>query len=401
MRFQRIVGQMPPASLAPVSDPAQAVPQALTTALSVAYAHNPGLHATFENIDAAQSAKKVAQSRYYPTLELGARHGVYQNTNGFDGRIDRDRNGEESVVELRARYNLFRGMSDRAADHAAAYRVNQSQDLRDKACVDLRQTLAIAHNDVLNVQFKLRALESHRSNAVNVITAYREQFDAGRCSLLDVLDAQNEAFQAERALINGRFDLSTAQARTLQSMGTLLDVLSARPDTLADATQDDGGARAQNYCTAFAAQDMNMQTQLTEVLQAPAPIAPAAQVVPVVTEKAFVVQGDALFDSGSATLGAQAIAALKPLLDQLQQAAQVRMIEITGHTDSSGHAARNQTLSEARAQSVKAYLIQAGVDAALIQTHGVAATQPLADNATAAGRAQNRRVEIRVQMTQP
>ena len=71
-------------------------------------------------------------------------------------------------------------------------------------------------------------------------------------------------------------------------------------------------------------------------------------------------------------------------------------IDIYGHTDSTGSDAYNQALSERRAQSVASYLSSRGVAPARMATRGFGETQPIADNATEYGRAQNRRVEIKV-----
>lgn len=72
------------------------------------------------------------------------------------------------------------------------------------------------------------------------------------------------------------------------------------------------------------------------------------------------------------------------------------IIEVTGHTDSTGSAAYNKTLSEQRASSVAAYLAAQGVNRRRIITEGIGETMPVADNATPAGRQQNRRVELRL-----
>ena len=77
-------------------------------------------------------------------------------------------------------------------------------------------------------------------------------------------------------------------------------------------------------------------------------------------------------------------------------------IDVLGHTDSTGSDAYNQTLSVNRAQSVADYLSARGVASARIGVRGFGETQPIATNATEAGRAQNRRVEIKVvPVTQP
>ncbi|WJF89529.1 OmpA family protein [Paraburkholderia bonniea] len=92
-----------------------------------------------------------------------------------------------------------------------------------------------------------------------------------------------------------------------------------------------------------------------------------------------------------------------PVLDQVAQTL-VQNPEVTaqvvGHTDSTGQPAHNQTLSVNRAQSVTNYLAQRGIAAQRLSAQGVGQTQPVADNSTEAGRAQNRRVEVFLRATQ-
>ena len=72
------------------------------------------------------------------------------------------------------------------------------------------------------------------------------------------------------------------------------------------------------------------------------------------------------------------------------------MIDVLGHTDSDGAEAYNQTLSERRAQSVSSYLGSRGIASVRIATMGYGETRPIASNETPDGKAQNRRVEIKV-----
>ena len=74
-----------------------------------------------------------------------------------------------------------------------------------------------------------------------------------------------------------------------------------------------------------------------------------------------------------------------------------RKILVEGHTDSTGSAEFNMKLSELRAESVKAVLVENAVSPDRIETHGYASTKPVANNGTPAGRSQNRRVEVVVQ----
>jgi len=86
-----------------------------------------------------------------------------------------------------------------------------------------------------------------------------------------------------------------------------------------------------------------------------------------------------------------------PVLDQVAQTLVQNpelVAQVVGHTDGTGNPNANMTLSQNRAQSVAAYLVNRGVAANRLGAQGVGSTQPVADDATAMGRAQNRRVEI-------
>lgn len=102
------------------------------------------------------------------------------------------------------------------------------------------------------------------------------------------------------------------------------------------------------------------------------------------------------FDFGSAVLRPESQANL-PAIAEAIRAAPAGLLRLAGHTDSRGDAAKNQALSLARAEAVRAALIQ--LDASLatrLKAEGFGATQPVATNTTLEGRAQNRRVELRL-----
>lgn len=107
-----------------------------------------------------------------------------------------------------------------------------------------------------------------------------------------------------------------------------------------------------------------------------------------------LVMGDAvLFPTGSYTLSAAADASLSRIAYNLKQFPDTD-ITVIGYTDNTGSEQLNQTLSQERAQSVVNYLEQCGVSASRLKAIGKGWDDPVASNSTAAGRAQNRRVEI-------
>lgn len=109
----------------------------------------------------------------------------------------------------------------------------------------------------------------------------------------------------------------------------------------------------------------------------------------------LVLGGEQAFESGSARLTPAAHEEIRRLADVLLRFPKSRVI-VEGHSDSSGDALRNLTLSEDRAAAVRNELILSGVDPTSIRARGLGSGVPVADNSTAEGRARNRRVEIRI-----
>jgi outer membrane protein OmpA-like peptidoglycan-associated protein len=101
------------------------------------------------------------------------------------------------------------------------------------------------------------------------------------------------------------------------------------------------------------------------------------------------------FETASAELLPASTVELDRLVTLLKSAPDLR-VELSGHTDNVGADADNLKLSQARAESVRAYVIDAGIDAGRLEAKGYGETQPVADNDTDSGRAKNRRTEVKV-----
>jgi OOP family OmpA-OmpF porin len=136
-----------------------------------------------------------------------------------------------------------------------------------------------------------------------------------------------------------------------------------------------------------------MAGYVTDVLLAPATV---------VKYEKNTLSASALFDHDKSNLKDEGKAALHALDESIKaKGASVVDINVIGHTDSDGTEEYNQTLSIRRADAVRDYMVSEGVDAAIIDVSGEGELNPIASNATKEGRAENRRVDIHVGITQP
>lgn len=218
-RFQRLVGAAPANDLSSVPALHGGLPTESSTMMLAALNRNPAIRGAIENVRAADSAVDVRKAAYQPRLDLRLKNERGSDLNGYNGSTD------NKTAELVLSWNLFNGLSDMARSRQYADQRSVAKDLRDKTCRDVRQTAAIAFNDTRKLVEQLVYLDQHQLATEKARDAYRKQFDIGQRTLLDLLDTENELFQAKRAYVNADHDLLIAQARTQASQGNLLQTL--------------------------------------------------------------------------------------------------------------------------------------------------------------------------------
>ncbi|MDR0777548.1 MAG: TolC family outer membrane protein [Azonexus sp.] len=221
-RYQRLVGAMPPAVAVKPDDLDAMLPANSNDALNNLYRSNPTLLAAIENVEAAQYDINVRRAAYSPRFDLRA---YTDDTKHYLGSYDRY---GQNVAEIVMNWNLFRGGSDRARERQYMEHRNTALDLREKACRDTRQTLLIAYNDVQRLRVQRDYLATQVALLERTLIAYRDQFNIGQRSLLDVLDTENELLSARRNVVNAENDLALSMLRTYAGTGNLLQALGLR-----------------------------------------------------------------------------------------------------------------------------------------------------------------------------
>lgn len=280
-RYQRLVGQLPAPNLAAPESMGQFL-KAGSGFPAEAVRSNPEFKSAVATIRAYRSDSGVRRSAYSPTVELRARQSIETNQSGVGGDY------RDTALEVVLSYNLYRGGSDKARVNQYVAKLNSAYDLRDKACRDVWQTGEIAFNDSQRLAAQIKLLSQHELSTSKARQAYQQQFDIGQRSLLDLLDTENELYQARRALANAEYDLQLSAVRVLATSGTLLSTLKLQtlstqePDTTANTEADDALMLCDNQVPALPALDRSFNSRPASLPADPGtPVTQASPVAPI------------------------------------------------------------------------------------------------------------------------
>jgi outer membrane protein OmpA-like peptidoglycan-associated protein len=233
--------------------------------------------------------------------------------------------------------------------------------------------------DRANADFQTRQTEIVKQGKIDLSDSERRTADAQaeinkQAAIKAAKDKADNDYQMQQAVIaQGKKDLNDAERRTAETQAELDKQAALR--------------------TAKDKADADLRDSEKRTADALAELASLASLKEEKRGLVLTLSGSILFRSAEATLLPQA----QVKLDQVAKALlaiRARNITVEGHTDSQGSVAYNQGLSQRRADAVRDYLIQRDYPADHIQSLGRGKGSPIADNASAEGRANNRRVEI-------
>lgn len=221
-QFQRLVGQSPQGLIFPRAD-INALPPTLQAGLEQAFENNPVIKVSQVDVDSARFQFQQRKGSYYPTVSLEAAQTWRDDAGGIEGSSD------ELSAMLRLKYNLYNGGSDKDIADSAAYQLNKAKDFRDRTFRSVEEGLRLSWSALdLTVQQK-EFLQDHVDAASETVIAYEKQYKIGKRTLLDVLNTENELFEARKGYIDAKYDEQFAKYRVFNATGVLLDAL--RVDT--------------------------------------------------------------------------------------------------------------------------------------------------------------------------
>jgi len=219
--YLEIVGSMPKDNLEDVEFNIT-LPESYEETLDYALANHPALAASKADIEHFKLQKKASKSFYYPRVDL-------ELNSTWDRTYDSDlAKSNEQTAFIRFNYNFYNGGSDKA-------KVEQDQFLRQEADEHLEwqrrrveKDVAFAWNTYKSSERRLAYLEGYVKSSEETSASYLQQFQIDERTLLDLLNTENEIFEARKEFLKVKYQNILAKYRVLTSMGIMLEKSKVR-----------------------------------------------------------------------------------------------------------------------------------------------------------------------------
>jgi adhesin transport system outer membrane protein len=221
-KYRRVVGLEPHNLRFP--GPLSGLPATRDEALAVAVRFNPTIRAAQADVDAAKYAFKVTDGAFVPNLSLEGRATHSDNTYPYLGVTHDDYSGKVVMS-----WDIFRGGQDAWRRNEMAERHTEATMRHARLQRDALESIDKAWAGRTVTATRVAALTRQLQADRKAIAAYEKEYELGQRSLIDLLNAQNQYFNAAVSLTSSRGVIVFADYQMLAAMGTLLEYLKAPP----------------------------------------------------------------------------------------------------------------------------------------------------------------------------
>jgi adhesin transport system outer membrane protein len=450
--FRRVLGRMPDVSTMVKPDVDVPMPDSIERAALYSINHNPSLLVSRYNIKGAQALWKQNEKDYYPKIDLE----VSQNYNDASDRNAFDQPDDRFRARIVLNYNIFRGGADSATSQKNISKINQEVEIQRDLKRQVIEGLDLSWNAYEMIGLQLKDLKEYKDFSAKTLELYKEEYDLGRRSLLDLLAAQNDFINSKSQIITAEYEHLFSKYRILDAMGLLpmavsgneqdyasrvnlytnagaheiLDSVPVKLDVDSDNIPDNedlcdnsvlennimpyGCKKIQRDSDGDGVYDSKDKDALTpkNAKVSPDGVALDTDLDGVKdyedlcpnTPLGYTVDKDGCASSVTLTVNFQKnstdiAAGLKNEIDEFSRFMKNNpgfKANIVGHSSRTAvsKAEYNLKLSKERADAFKAELIKRGISAERLTTQGKGFEKPIADNSTEEGRYLNRRLEI-------
>jgi len=215
-RFIQVFDIVPqPVSMAVPDLPINRLPRSIDEAIDMALADNPSVLSSNRSVDLAEIQKQQARSEYYPTFDLIGEYAIEQDLAGVSGTR------RDLTVGVQATWEIFSGFATDANVAEAVHLHKASLDNHNFVNRKVVEEVGIAWQNLRTARDRVLLLENAVNIAAEVHDSFRRLRDAGQATAFEVLDSQNEIFDAAINLESAEFDARVAVYQLLRAMGRL------------------------------------------------------------------------------------------------------------------------------------------------------------------------------------
>jgi adhesin transport system outer membrane protein len=214
-RYKTATGEYPENLSLPHSIPHAELPKTEHEAIHYAVSHYPVVKSAQADVAQACEQHEVSKAPNYPRLDILADINRNRNEGGLRGP------SYDQAVFLQATYDIYAGGSKVARQKETSHLFIQAQEIMQNSVRQAKENTKIAW-DLYDTARKVSPmLKEHRDSTVNTVNAYHSQFTLGKRTLFDLLDVQNELYNANKEYTSNRYKILISQYRLLHSMGVL------------------------------------------------------------------------------------------------------------------------------------------------------------------------------------
>lgn len=450
--FRRFLGRMPNAVELQKPTLDIPMPDSIERAALYAINHNPSLLVSNYNIKGAQSLYKQQQKEYYPKIDIE----ISQNYRDYQSQPAIEITDDRFQAKVVMSYNLFRGGADAAAVQKNVSLVNQEVEIKRELKRQVIEGIDLSWNSFTMIELQLKDLRDYHEFSQKTLDLFKEEYDLGRRSLLDLIFAQSDVISSRSQIITAEYDYLLAKYRVLDAMGLLplaltgdtkeftakvnlysnadvsevLDTLPVKLDADNDNIIDD-----QDLCDNSLSKDKNMPYGCKKIHkdsdgdgvideQDKCPGTPLGVEVfsdgcPLDSDMDGIAdyldecpdtpighevdtKGCSIFVNLGINFKFDSDVIENDIYENIQKFAEFAKsnpafkMKIIGHTSLVGSAEYNMELSKKRALAVKEEMIALGVSKERIVTEGRGDKEPIADESTPDGKYLNQRVVVEI-----
>jgi adhesin transport system outer membrane protein len=189
---------------------------------------SPTIHIADADLQVAHQEYEATQSSFYPKVDLQLQGQDGENLSALEGQ---SKNASALVI---MNWNLYRGGADTAKRREFIHREGQAKEQRAKTARGIEEDVRKTWASMVSSEERAKEFAAQADSNVEVVKAYKDQFDLNRRTLLDVLDSQNELFVSRANAVNARYLEMFAVYRLLALKGELLKTLSVQPPRESD-----------------------------------------------------------------------------------------------------------------------------------------------------------------------